>query len=88
MAKEKKVKKVKKNVKRTVKKNNKESRLPIRLQLAFGFFVPVLFIIVVGVVSYNVASKNLEDNYTVSSGNAKNALNSSINVKQTTNGII
>ena len=52
--------------------------IPIRVQLAFGFFIPVIFIILVGVISYSEASKNLSENYTVSSINALNMTASSL----------
>lgn len=65
-------------------KRPREIGISIRLQLIIGFCIPVLFIIIVGVVSYGKAARGLEKNYEKSSINAlemtRNSLDSSLQV--------
>ena len=47
----------------------KKIGISIRLQLIMGFAIPIIFIVMVGMTSYNQASKSLITNYTSSSMN-------------------
>lgn len=47
----------------------KKFGIPIRIQLIVGFMIPILFIVLVGSISYNQASASLVANYTSSSMN-------------------
>ena len=66
----------KKNIRKSPKKQVKVSRkkksisMSIRMQLFFGFLIPVILIILVGTVSYRSASVGLEENYETSAVNA------------------
>ncbi len=44
--------------------------LPIRVQLILGFVIPIVFIVAIGVISYQKASEGLADIYETSSYNA------------------
>lgn len=56
----------------------------IRLQMLIGFCVPILFLVLVGIISYNKASTGLTENYEQSTINAlemtRNSLDSSFQV--------
>lgn len=65
------MKKKEKQITKVGKKTNKKAfGISIRLQLMVGFLVPVLFIVLVGAISYLRASDGLTENYTASSLNA------------------
>lgn len=49
---------------------NFEIGIPIRVQLIIGFVIPIIFCIVIGVVSYSKASEGLIENYESSSKTA------------------
>ncbi|MBD5477215.1 MAG: hypothetical protein HDR17_14765 [Lachnospiraceae bacterium] len=56
----------------------------IRGQMLIGFCVPILFLVLVGIISYNKASTGLTENYEQSTINAlemtRNSLDSSFQV--------
>ena len=57
-----------------VQKETKEKRslnfdINIKLQLLFGFAIPVIFVILVGIISYNKAEEGMISNYEVSAQN-------------------
>ena len=58
-------------------KTNKEKKklnfdINIKLQLLFGFAIPVIFVILVGVISYNKAEEGMISNYEVAAQNTIN----------------
>lgn len=58
--------------------------ISIRYQLIFGFFIPILFILIVGTVSYRKAARGLTQNYEQATVNAlemtRNSMDSSFTV--------
>lgn len=52
------------------KSADQKGGISIRTQLYIGFLLPVIFIIVVGIVSYRNASAGLVENYEESARNA------------------
>lgn len=65
-------------------KKRKGIVISIRAQLIIGFLIPILFIMTVGIVSYQKAAQGLTKNYEQSTVNAlvmtRNSLDSSLNV--------
>lgn len=57
-------------VRKTAGKEKKKHGVSIRVQLYIGFLLPVIFIVVVGLVSYRNASVGLVENYEESARNA------------------
>lgn len=66
------------------KKGIAKSGITIRTQLIIGFVIPIIFIMVVGIVSYQKAARGLESNYEQSTTNAlemtRNSLDSSLQI--------
>lgn len=58
--------------------------ISIRFQLILGFFIPIVFILIVGTVSYKKATEGLTQNYEQSTGNAlemtRNSMDNSLKV--------
>lgn len=77
--------KIKKTKEKTSTKGNRISRgITIRSQLIAGFAIPIIFLMIVGVVSYQKASTGLISNYEQSTTNAlemtRNSLDSSLQI--------
>ncbi len=71
-------------MKEFLKKGISKSGITIRTQLIIGFVIPIIFIMTVGIVSYQKAAHGLESNYEQSTSNAlemtKNSLDSSFQI--------
>lgn len=69
---------------RKTRQTKQKRGVSIRCQLIFGFFIPIVFIFLVGTVSYKKAAKGLTQNYEQSTVNAlemtRNSLDSSFKV--------
>lgn len=67
-----------------LKKGILKSGITIRTQLIIGFVIPIMFIMIVGIVSYQKAANGLETNYEQSTTNAlemtRNSLDSSLQI--------
>ena len=73
-----------KSIKEFFKRGAAQIGITIRAQLIIGFVIPIIFIMIVGIVSYQKAATGLESNYEQSTTNAlemtRNSLDSSLQV--------
>lgn len=69
---------------RDKKAQKRKIGISIRFQLVLGFFIPIVFILIVGTVSYKKATEGLTQNYEQSTGNAlemtRNSMDNSLKV--------
>ena len=60
----------------------------ISFRLSIGFLVPVIFIIILGVVSYNKASSQIIESYEISAGQTMGMINRYLSLAIDTKAII